>query len=95
MDGANRLQGPATRRYGPHEQTTAIRGRAADALGNMREKGVRKLAGASADRWPDCVRVQALGQRMMCRRSETVGADASPNWWQRPERESLLGAQWQ
>src|ERR1700722_17734486 len=56
----------------------------------MRENGVRKLAGASADRWPDCVRVRALGQRMMRRRCEIVGADASPNWWQRPERQSAM-----
>jgi hypothetical protein len=71
-------------------------------LGNKRAKGVRSLAVScwqchheamlSADRWPDDVPVPAFGPRMVCTRCG--GADARPNWRERPERESLTGAQW-
>jgi hypothetical protein len=48
----------------------------------------------SADPWPDDVTVPTFGQRMVCTRCGIIGADARPNWNERPERESLTGVQW-
>ena len=69
-------------------------------LGNMRANGVRSLAVScwqchhrtimSADPWPDHVPVPSFGPRMVC----IIGADARPNWQERPQRESLTGVQW-
>jgi hypothetical protein len=73
-------------------------------LGNMRELGVRSFhvscwnchhqAVLSSDRWPDDVAVPAFGPRMVCTRCGIVGADARPNWKERPPRESLTAVQW-
>jgi hypothetical protein len=48
----------------------------------------------SADPWPDNMPVPAFGPRMVCTRCGLVGADARPNWRERPERESVTGTQW-
>jgi hypothetical protein len=73
-------------------------------LGNMRANGVRSLdvscwqchhqAIVSAAPWPDDVPVPSFGPRMVCMRCGIIGADARPNWKERPERESLTGVQW-
>jgi hypothetical protein len=73
-------------------------------LGNMRSNGVRSLdvscwqchhqAIVSADPWPDHVPVPSFGPRMVCTRCGIIGADARPNWNERPERETLTGVQW-
>jgi hypothetical protein len=73
-------------------------------LGNMRVNGVRSLdvsAGSAnhqlivnADPWPDDVPVPSFGPRMVCTGCGIVGADARPNWKERPDRESLTGVQW-
>ena len=73
-------------------------------LGNMRELGVRSFAVycrqfhrqavLSADRWPDDVAVPTFGPRMLCTRCGIVGANARPNWKERPPRETLTGVQW-
>jgi hypothetical protein len=72
-------------------------------LGNMRTNGVRWLSvscflchhGAvlAVDRWPDDAPVPSFGPRMVCT-CGIVGADARPNWTERPARPSLTGAQW-
>jgi hypothetical protein len=43
--------------------------------------------------WPDDVPVRAFGPRMVCTRCGIIGADARPNWRERPPRESLPGAE--
>jgi hypothetical protein len=73
-------------------------------LGDMRELGVRSLfvscwqchheAVLNADRWPDHVTVPSFGPRMVRTSCRIVGADARPNWKERPERESLTRVQW-
>jgi hypothetical protein len=72
-------------------------------LGNMRGNGVRSLAvscwnchheAVLSDRWPDHMLVPCLGPRMVCTRCGIIGADARPNWNERPGRESLTGVQW-
>jgi hypothetical protein len=73
-------------------------------LGNMRENGVRSLAVScwichhqavlSAAPWPDGLPVPAFGPRMVCTRCGIIGADARPNWKEKPARESLTGVQW-
>jgi hypothetical protein len=73
-------------------------------LGNMRELGVRSLfvscwqchhqAVVSADAWPDDIPVPIFGPRMVCTSCGIVGADARPNWKERPPRETLTGVQW-
>jgi hypothetical protein len=71
-------------------------------LGNIRANGVRSLAVSSwlchhrtilsADPWPDHVPVPAFGPRMVCTRCGIVGADARPNWQERPARLNGAGA---
>jgi hypothetical protein len=73
-------------------------------LGNMRLQGVRSLAVScwcchrggvlSADPWPDAVYVPSFGPRMVCTRCGIVGADAGPNWTERPKQPSLTGTHW-
>jgi hypothetical protein len=70
-------------------------------LGNMLENGVRSLFVScwichhqtvlSADPWADDIPVPAFGPRMVCTACGIIGADAQPNWRERPERESLTG----
>jgi hypothetical protein len=72
-------------------------------LGNMRELGVRSLfmscwnchhqAVLSADHWTGDVALPTFGPRMVCTGCGIVGADARPNWKERPARESLTGVQ--
>jgi hypothetical protein len=45
----------------------------------------------AVDRWPDDVPVPAFGPRMVCTGCGIVGADALPNWMERPERPTLTG----
>jgi hypothetical protein len=40
---------------------------------------------------PSAVSVPTLGPRMVCAGCGIVGADARPNWWEQPTRESLTG----
>ena len=73
-------------------------------LGNMRANGVRSLAVSywlchrsvvlAVDRWPDDTPVPSFGPRMVCTGCGIVGADARPNWTERPERPSLTGEHW-
>ena len=70
-------------------------------LGNMREQGVRRLsvscwvchhtAVIDVRDYPDQARVPAFGPKMVCTGCGIIGADARPNWVDRPERESLTG----
>jgi len=79
--------------------------RPCDDMRNMRSNGVRSLsvschlcghrATISADRWRDDVPVPSLRSCMVCTGCGIVGgADVRPAWLERPERESLVGAQW-
>jgi hypothetical protein len=73
-------------------------------LANMRAQGIRSLSvccwlchhGAvlSVDVWPDDVPALSFGPRMVCTGCGIVGADARPNWTERPERANRTGAQW-
>ena len=73
-------------------------------LGNMRANGVRSLtvsclichhrAVLAVDTWPDHVPVPSFGPRMVCTSCGIIGADARPNWSERPVRPSLTGGQW-
>ena len=47
----------------------------------------------SAERRPDDVPVPTFCPRMVCTRCGIIGADARPNWKERPARESLTGVQ--
>jgi hypothetical protein len=70
-------------------------------LGNMRANGVHSLAvtcvlchhraALSVDPWPDHATVRSFGPRMVCTGCGIIGADARPNWSERPARESLTG----
>ena len=74
------------------------------ALGNMRANGVRSLAVSclickhqavlSVDPLPDHVPVPSFSPRMVCTSCGIIGADARPNWSERPVRPSLTGGQW-
>ena len=74
-------------------------------LGNMRENGVRRLdvscwicrhgAVLDVDGYTDDVPVSWFGPRMVCTRCGIIGADARPNWIDRPARETLVGSGWQ
>jgi hypothetical protein len=74
-------------------------------LGNLRAQSVRSLSVSrwvcyrggvvlAVDPWPDDMPVPAFGPRMVCTVCGIVGADARPNWLERPERPTLTGAQW-
>jgi hypothetical protein len=73
-------------------------------LGNMRENGVRRLnvscwichhsAVLDVDGFDDDRPVPWFGPRMVCTGCGIVGADARPNWVDRPARESLVGPAW-
>ncbi len=72
-------------------------------LANMRANGVRSLAircelchheaVLNVDRFGEHVPVPAFGPRMVCTSCGIVGADARPNWQERPATESLTGKQ--
>src|ERR1700730_5220424 len=76
-------------------------------LGHIRSHGVRRLlincstglchhsALIDADRWPDDTVLLDLDKKAVRTKCGTIGADARPNWSERPEAESLTGAQWQ
>jgi hypothetical protein len=86
--------------------STRPRSQAGDpmTIGNIRANGVRSLdvscwqchhrAIMSADPWSDDVPVPTFGPRMVCTRCGIVGADARPNWQEKPPRETLTGVQW-
>jgi hypothetical protein len=71
-------------------------------LGNMRANGVRSLAVSclickhqavlSVDPWSDDVPVPSFRPRMVCTVCGIIGADARPNWSERPSQPSLTGA---
>jgi hypothetical protein len=73
-------------------------------LANMRARGVRSLsitcelchhaAVMNIDRFGDAATVPSFGPRMVCTARGIVGADARPNWSERPPRESVTGMQW-
>ena len=46
------------------------------------------------DSYADDVPVPWFGPRMVCTRCGIVGADARPNWIDRPKRETLVGSGW-
>jgi hypothetical protein len=48
----------------------------------------------AVDRWLDDAPVPSFGPRMVCTRWGMVGADARPNWMERPSLPSLTGTQW-
>ncbi len=70
-------------------------------LGNMRADGVRSLlifcntcnhsAVFNVDRYGDDVFVPSFNSCMVCTQCGTIGAEARPNWSERPGRESLTG----
>jgi hypothetical protein len=74
-------------------------------LANMRSLGVRSLAVTcfkchhraviNVDAYPDDLAIPDFGERLVCIRCGTAGADVRPNWREQPERESLTGAQCQ
>jgi hypothetical protein len=63
-------------------------------LANMRANGVRSLdvscvachrsVRLNVDAYPDDTLVVAFGPRMACTRCGTIGADARPDWTERP-----------
>jgi hypothetical protein len=71
---------------------------------NMRENGVRSpsvscwlchhAAVLAVDRWPDDTPVPAFGPHMVCTSCGIIGADARPNWAERPVRTSITGEHW-
>jgi hypothetical protein len=73
-------------------------------LANMRAQGVRSLsvtcelchheAVMNVDAFGDAIPVPTFGPRMVCTVCGIVGADARPNWQERPTQESLTGVQW-
>jgi hypothetical protein len=73
-------------------------------LGNMPENGVHRLnvscwnchhgAVLDATAYPDNLPVPSFGPRMVCTSCGIIGADAMPDWSQRPTGDSLTGNQW-
>jgi hypothetical protein len=73
-------------------------------LANMRHHGVRSLdvtcefchhrAVLNVDAWSDDVPVPWFGSRMVCTSCGIIGANARPNWQERPAQHSLTGNQW-
>jgi hypothetical protein len=63
-------------------------------LANMRANGVRSLAVSctachrsvrfNVDAYPDALHVVAFGPRMVCTCCGMIGADARPDWTERP-----------
>ena len=47
-----------------------------------------------ADRWPDDTVLPDLDRRWVCTKCGIIGAEARPNWSERPKPESLTGTQW-
>jgi hypothetical protein len=72
-------------------------------LANMRANGVRSLsircelchheAVMNVDAYAETVPVPSFGPRMVCTSCGIIGADARPNWSERPVRPSLTGGQ--
>jgi hypothetical protein len=44
--------------------------------------------------WPDETVLRDLDRRAVCIKCGMMGADVRPNWSERPQPESLMGAQW-
>jgi hypothetical protein len=73
-------------------------------LANMRANGVRSLAVRcelchheavlNVDAYADEATVPSFGPRMVCTICGIIGADARPNWQERPPQGSLTGRQW-
>jgi hypothetical protein len=73
-------------------------------LGHMRSHECRRLlilllrslhsATVEADRWPDETAVRDLRRKAVCTKCGMKGADVRPDWSDRPQPESLTGAQW-
>jgi hypothetical protein len=75
-------------------------------LGHIRSHGVRRLlifcstglchhrAVIDADAWPDETLLLDLSTKAVCTRCGMIGADVRPNWRERPQPKSLMGAQW-
>jgi hypothetical protein len=94
-------QPPREERTGPRGER--YRGPPMD-LRDMRAQGVRSLwvsctlchhsAVMNVDRFGDAVTVPSFGPRMVCTGCGIVGADARPNWQERPPSESITGMQW-
>lgn len=71
-------------------------------LGNMRADGVRSLliycnacthtAVLNVDNYGDDIFVPSFNSRMICTQCGVIGAEARPNWSERPQRETLTGA---
>jgi hypothetical protein len=68
-------------------------------LGNMRENGVRRLdVSCQICHHAAVLDVEGYAYdvpRMVCARCGIIGADARPNWVDRPPRETLVGSGWQ
>jgi hypothetical protein len=46
----------------------------------------------AVDKWPDHAPVPSFGPRMVCAGCRIIGADARPNWSERPVRPTVTGA---
>jgi hypothetical protein len=90
---------PARRRKEPYRGPPVT-------LGHIRSHGVRRLliycstglchrsAIIDVDGWPDDTVLLDLDRRAVCIKCGMIGADVRPNWSERPQPESLTGAQW-
>jgi hypothetical protein len=75
-------------------------------LGHIRAHGVRRLliyccsglchhsAVVDAGRWSDETALRDLCRKAVCTKCGMIGADVRPDWAERPQPESLTGAQW-
>jgi hypothetical protein len=75
-------------------------------LGHLRSHGCRRLliycstglchhsAVVDADRGPDDTALRDLCPKAVCTNCGMIGADVRPDWTERPQTESLTGAQW-